>query len=380
MVNGDWQGFMISPGMAALELTLTIEERGEASGITWVAGTFPARDVEIGSDWYKFTWSPAFEVICLIKKRDNGTWSGACKDESGGKGVFVVAPPNRSPAVPEEMDFEDSVMIWEQMEPKKIEEFIPKIEASKQLVLDGTKYNYVSTGQGDVTVVFENGEADELRVWSEVYSKVGEFAKVFLYDRAGQGKSEARNGTRDSDTIADELRRLLKAAGQESPFLLVGHSAGALYARSFAGKYISDVKGLVLIDPLHEGEKMELSKLDPSSWTKYLNGQKMLSQLAPDPVQAEFEEVLKVIETGSFSDGLADLSVPANVLTHFNPKKQPRWVGESRDGQLAIQALHKSLADRFANGKLIVYPRGNGYIHRENPEMVVNAIRALVEK
>lgn len=49
--------------------------------------------------------------------------------------------------------------------------------------------------------------------------------------------------------MAEALRRVLGAAGLKPPFVLVGHSFGALLVRVYAGLWPAEVAGLVLVDP-----------------------------------------------------------------------------------------------------------------------------------
>jgi pimeloyl-ACP methyl ester carboxylesterase len=56
---------------------------------------------------------------------------------------------------------------------------------------------------------------------------------------------------RTAGRIADELRVLLERAGEQPPYLLVGHSYGGLVMRIFASRYRADVAGMVLVDPAH---------------------------------------------------------------------------------------------------------------------------------
>lgn len=52
--------------------------------------------------------------------------------------------------------------------------------------------------------------------------------------------------------IADELHALLQTAGEEGPYVLVGHSSGAHTVRFFVLKYPTDVAGIVLEDAGYE--------------------------------------------------------------------------------------------------------------------------------
>jgi pimeloyl-ACP methyl ester carboxylesterase len=51
---------------------------------------------------------------------------------------------------------------------------------------------------------------------------------------------------------AYELHALLAAARVKGPYVLVGHSIGGLIARVYAEQYPAEVAGLVLLDPTHE--------------------------------------------------------------------------------------------------------------------------------
>ena len=51
--------------------------------------------------------------------------------------------------------------------------------------------------------------------------------------------------------VTNELHELLSASGH-GPVVLVGHSLGGLYARSYATRFPEAVEGLVLLDPAHE--------------------------------------------------------------------------------------------------------------------------------
>jgi pimeloyl-ACP methyl ester carboxylesterase len=52
--------------------------------------------------------------------------------------------------------------------------------------------------------------------------------------------------------VTDELREVLRVADMPTPYLLVGHSLGGLYARHYAQRFHNEVAGLVLLDPAHE--------------------------------------------------------------------------------------------------------------------------------
>jgi pimeloyl-ACP methyl ester carboxylesterase len=115
-------------------------------------------------------------------------------------------------------------------------------------------------GSGSPTVVLEAGFGADSFSWQDVQPDVGRGTRTCAYDRAGTGNSVAPPGVRDArDEIAD-LRRLLRAARIQPPYVLVGHSYGGMLARVFAHLYPSETAGLVLIDTMgRDGRRRQLA-------------------------------------------------------------------------------------------------------------------------
>ncbi len=88
----------------------------------------------------------------------------------------------------------------------------------------------------------------------EIQQRVAEYARTFSYDRAGLGWSCESDCVRTAGNIARELREVLRAAGIDGPFVVVGHSFGGLIARKFATEYADEVAGVVLVDPMRPEE------------------------------------------------------------------------------------------------------------------------------
>jgi pimeloyl-ACP methyl ester carboxylesterase len=72
---------------------------------------------------------------------------------------------------------------------------------------------------------------------------------VVAYDRPGQGYSDQAPPGLDAQQLARDLHTALQQVGVPGPYITVGHSMGALFARSFAALYPDEVVGLVLVDP-----------------------------------------------------------------------------------------------------------------------------------
>ena len=94
-----------------------------------------------------------------------------------------------------------------------------------QMVSLGTHDLHLNcVGDGKPTVVFD-ADLDQYGSlsWDLVQGEIGEYTRACSYDRAGMLWSEPGPRPRDGERIADELGAVLDAAGEEGPYLLVGH-------------------------------------------------------------------------------------------------------------------------------------------------------------
>src|SRR5215218_2986324 len=122
-------------------------------------------------------------------------------------------------------------------------------------------------GEGSPTVILEAANLGMSAHWTRVQQQVAQTTRVCAYDRAGLGWSEPGPEPRDARQVSGELHTLLKGAGTERPYVLVGHSYGGLYARMYAARYPNQVSGVVLVDSSH-----------PEQFTRSAEGRAMYEQ------------------------------------------------------------------------------------------------------
>ena len=113
--------------------------------------------------------------------------------------------------------------------------------------VDGRQMFLSCEGSGSPTVILESGLGETSAYWGWIAPMVARDTRVCVYDRAGRGRSDEAPAPRDGIGVATDLHTLL--AHVPGPFVLVGHSSGAQYVRIFAGRYPSEVAGVVLLDP-----------------------------------------------------------------------------------------------------------------------------------
>ncbi len=101
----------------------------------------------------------------------------------------------------------------------------------------------IGTGSPTVVIVGAGFSFD----WGLVQPEAAKFTQVCSYDHSGIGWSD--DGPKDSCVLrANEAHSALKNAGIQGPYVLVGHSLGALVARLYAGRYPDEVAGIVFVD------------------------------------------------------------------------------------------------------------------------------------
>ena len=113
---------------------------------------------------------------------------------------------------------------------------------------NGHRLHLDCRGNGGPTVVLFNGLGEFSASWSRITDAVGSTTRVCAYDRAGQGWSEDAASPQDGVTAAADLHAVLASAGEQGPYVLVGHSMGGPYAMTYAAEYPEQVAGMVLLD------------------------------------------------------------------------------------------------------------------------------------
>ncbi|MBX3486143.1 alpha/beta hydrolase [Phenylobacterium sp.] len=272
---------------------------------------------------------------------------------------------------------------------------------------DGRHINLRCSGRGSPTVILEAGFSAYSRAWSKVQPTLSRTTRVCSYDRAGYGFSDPGPSPRDGAAIARDLDRTLEVAKEEGPYVVVGHSAGGLYARLFAARRPGEVRGLVLLDPTVEvvappgrdglngirrrvqrclaaasaspqpppgapewegcvpgwaDDHVRRAARDPDTWRN------QLSEL--DAIFGRTSE--QVGRLGSLLD-----DVPAYVITASETAAAAQRVGLGRPESLA-ELQHLRLALSFRPGfQRTVY--SSHLVMNERPEVVIEAVSAMVK-
>ena len=265
----------------------------------------------------------------------------------------------------------------------------------------GRKMYLTCHGTGSPTVVLVSGlkaSADDWNIAqksaSAVFPEVSKFSRVCSYDRPGTpvGEKPSRSDpvpqpTTAKDAVAD-LHALLSAAGETRPYVLVGHSYGGLVVKLYARSYPKDVSGLVLVDALSEGlQDAETSEQWPIQ-RKLMEGNvkeslalyPALERIDPD---RSFDQVRAAPPLRSIplvvlsADHPWGPQVPSMIEAGILPKDVPADFGYVTDA--AQKKAQEQLAKLVPNAKHIVKTNSGHEIHKEQPQLVIDAIREVVD-
>jgi pimeloyl-ACP methyl ester carboxylesterase len=289
----------------------------------------------------------------------------------------------------------------------------------KLIAVNDHRLHIYSTGEGNPTVVFESGGLGWSLDWHLVQTEVAKFTCACSYDRAGFGWSDAGPTPRTSDQIVNELHTLLTKAERKKPYIFVGASFGGHIVRLFTHKHPDEVAGVILLDARHEAINSKI----PPAWHKLENigkgmnqfmltasrfralktigklmGEKadppMLKKLPselqsiylevgfqPKYFQSNLDELEAVNESDKQLTATGSLgNVPLVVIRHGIPEMFARMpADQAEQAEIVWQEMQTDLAKLSSNSQLIVAEKSGHNIPRDQPDLVVDVIRQMID-
>jgi pimeloyl-ACP methyl ester carboxylesterase len=244
-------------------------------------------------------------------------------------------------------------------------------EGSAVSALDGRRLYLDCRGSGPATVVLEAGMGMDARSWGSVFPALAAETRTCTYSRANRWGSDPRDEHTVAEGVAD-LRAALAAAGEQPPFVLVGHSLGDVYARIFANAHVADTAGLVLVDPFGPDQFRRLIALAPpelaARWQANLDGNiaaiEATERLAWTPSEAE----LAAVDLGDLP--VETVAVPQPFGTDPNIPDADRARLEA--------AWYAEMAGVSDRALVTLAPGSSHMIQWDRPDLVVDAVRRVL--
>ena len=254
-------------------------------------------------------------------------------------------------------------------------------QAPQLVDIGGLRLDVVRAGAGAPAVVFEAGLGDPLSDWDRVWPAVAQFTTVVAYSRSGIGRSEPGPEEHTARLAAAELHALLARLRIPPPYVLVGRSYGGILVRLYTSLYPADVAGLVLVDGSHEQQVKRWGMLDstyPGAFRAFFDS--LLGTLQPGAEAAEIRESMRIQAAGGI-EGLRPLpDFPLAVVTSMRVPDSPGTVNQTTQGHEAWRAMHDEWFRRSRNAIHIVTSRSGHAIQDEEPQLVVDAIRFVLDR
>ena len=251
-----------------------------------------------------------------------------------------------------------------------------------QLVDIGThRLAVLRAGAGAPAVVFEAGLGDDLGDWERVWPAVAELTTVVAYTRSGLGRSEPGPQPHTARRAAAELHALLDRLHIPPPYVLVGRSYGGILVRLYTSLYPRDVAGLVIVDGSHEQQVRRWGALDgtyPEAFRVFFDS--LLATGPPAAEAAEIRESMRIQAAGGV-EGLTPLpDIPLAVLTSMRVADSASTVNQTARGHDAWRAMHDEWFRQSHNAIHIVTSRSGHAIQNAEPQLVVDAIRFVLDR
>jgi len=256
--------------------------------------------------------------------------------------------------------------------------------------IGGYRLHLWCTGDGAPAVILDNGLGGTSAGWGFVQPEVARFTRVCSYDRAGMGYSDPGPSPRTARRIASELAELVARSGIARPVVLVGASIAGFDVRVFASDHPERTAGLVLVDASHEDDVHEVPRM--ARFVPLLSTigvlrlfgpsfDQNIESLAPSVrqfaqatrfraagYQAAADEIIHIRESAEeVRSSRRKLTIPVLVITGARGADE-NW--------RRLQQDQASLSER---GCLIIAQQSGHVVAIDQPEVVVDAIRIVVE-
>ena len=247
-------------------------------------------------------------------------------------------------------------------------------------------------GTGTPVVVFDAGLSDQLDKLRPLQARIARVTRTITYNRAGYGRSEAGPMPRSAEQEVEELKTLLERVSGKGPYVLVGHSLGALNVQVFASKYQDMVAGMILMDPPPNsfimGRKFqdlrEMAEKMTAEWQAIADSSMQSGDANAMATHAFFSAIIsehrKMFgESGKLVNAISSFGdIPLVVMASGKPN--PAFGDDAEEFQKFWIEQSRALSKKSTRGEFILVKESSHYIYLDKPELVADTILSVVRR
>ena len=152
--------------------------------------------------------------------------------------------------------------------------------------VDGHNMSVYIEGDGEETLVFMSGggTCSPILDFKSLYSLLSDDYKIVVVEKFGYGFSDVVDKSRDIDSILEDTRTALKAAGLNGPYVLCPHSMSGLEALYWAQKYPDEVSAIIGLDmavpQYYDSMNINIPFLRTASWAAGIGVTRLIPRLS----------------------------------------------------------------------------------------------------
>jgi pimeloyl-ACP methyl ester carboxylesterase len=269
----------------------------------------------------------------------------------------------------------------------------PPAPLGKLIDVGGYRVHLYCKGTGSPAVVIVG--AGFSFNWGLVQPEVAKFTQVCSYDHSGIGWSDP--GPADSCSLrVNEVHTALKNAGIKGPYVMVGHSLGALVARIYAGRFPEETAGMVFVDHASDFRALQESSKPPNDGAPTPPpGAAQIHGIEDDPNFSRLSARDRELHDWGMERARNQMTMQTNEninprcfadaeafgKDHPHPLGQKPLVDVTADEMRSPEylQLQKELLSLSQNSEEIIAENGTHFIIIDRPEAVIEAIRQVVQ-
>ena len=162
-------------------------------------------------------------------------------------------------------------------------------------------------GKGEKTLVFMSGggTCSPILDFKSLYSLLTDDYKIAVVEKFGYGFSDVVDKSRDVDSVLEDTRAALTAAGLNGPYVLCPHSMSGLEALYWAHKYPNEVSAIIGLDmavpQYYDSMDINIPLMKLASWAAYMGVIRLIPGISESDavkygtLSDEEKEVYKVV-------------------------------------------------------------------------------------